>query len=329
MSGLARPAVLAWLSSLLALALHPALDAQSWLPGRDLVLVALLLLTVVGLVARATAARDGARSSAGLLALGAALILGGLGLDGLRGWHGRLTVALGQTSDNFDETGAHGRSLGLRPLGFRVGALARTAAGVSLVLPSGRAELTGRRAIVVEGVRLANPRLAATGQAVLLRVAASDGRRRDVFELTPGAPARAGDLSLAVERYFPDFALDERQRPFTRSLEPRNPAALLSVRRGDEVHRAFALQSLPGLHRVEALGLSFSLLEVQPEEQVTIGVHRQPFAPVLLLGGLVLVAGLALGARPLVSNGSEGSASGTREAAVSYTHLTLPTKRIV
>ncbi len=307
MSALARPAVLAWLLALAVLALHPTLLAERWLPGRELMLVAVPLLALVGLVARALAARGGARAGAWLVAVGAALVLAGLGLDGLLGRHGTVTLGLGQQSGTFDEAGPGGRSLGLRPLGFRFGAGARTDEGVSLLLPLGPVELTSRRAIAVGGFRLADPRWTATGEAARLHVAASDGRR---VELTPDGPVQLGDLTLALEQYFPDFALDENQRPLTRSLEPRNPAALLSVARGDELHRVFVLRSMPDVHRVEPLGLSFSLLDVEPEGRITIGVHRQPYALAVVLGGLLLIAGLALGTRSLPENRGEPRAAG-------------------
>jgi hypothetical protein len=301
-SALARPAVLAGLFSLAAVALHPALRAERWLPGRELLLVALLLLALLGLVARAFAAPREARTRAGLAAAGAALVLVGLGGDGLRGRDGTLTLDVGQTSVNYDETGPDGRSLGLRPLGFKIGVEARTPAGVVLQLPQGTAELTDRRALAVGGFRVADPRVTATGEVARLRILASDGRR---LELTPDGPTVAGDLVLSLEQYFPDFALDENQKPFTRSLEPRNPAALLSVARGDQVYRAFVLQSMPGVHRVEPLGLSFSLLDVQPAEQVTLDIHRRPFAAVVLLGAFLSFAGLVLGsARPNATPGA-------------------------
>jgi hypothetical protein len=311
-SALARPAVLASLFSLAAVALHPALHAERWLPGRELLLVALVLLALVGLIARALAAPREERTGAGLVAAGAVLVVIGIGGDGLLGRDGTLTLDIGHAGVNFEETGPDGRSLGLRPLGFKIGVEARTAAGVSLLLPQGTAELTSRHAVALGGFRLADPRLTATGGVARLRVLASDGRR---IELTPEGPTAAGDLVLSIDQYFPDFALDENQRPFTRSLEPRNPAALLSVARGEAVHRAFVMQSMPGVHRVEPLGLSFSLLEVQPEEQVAIVVHRQPFAPAVLLGALLLLAGLALGvhdpsARPLATGEAGPLAAG-------------------
>ncbi len=310
MNTLGRPAVLASLLSLAALPLQPALRAERWLPGREPVLVVLLLLALVGLLARALAARSGARAGAWLVALGATLALAGLGLDGLRGRTGTVTLVLGHSRATFEEMGPGGRALGLRPLGFSLGAGARTARGLSLLLPSGTVELARERAITAGGFRLAAPRFSATGAAVRLRFQASYGARSEMAELTPQEPARLGDLLVALEQYFPDFALDTQQRPFTRSDEPRNPAALLAVDRGGESHRVFVLQSMPGVHHVEPLGRSFSLLDVQAEEQVTIDVHRQPFAPLLLAGGLALILGLAFVARARAANGGAAGSAG-------------------
>ena len=112
--------------------------------------------------------------------------------------------------------------------------------------------------------------------------------------MAPGAPGRAGDLTIALEQYFPDFALDDRQQPFSRSAEPRNPAALLTIEKGGRAYRAFVLQSMPGVHRVEGLGLAFSLLEIEPERTAEIAVHREPAALAALVGALLLAVGLAL-----------------------------------
>ena len=86
------------------------------------------------------------------------------------------------------------------------------------------------RAVVAGGFRFGRPRAVSTGAAARLRVVvvrrgqdADRGRR-------PGAARGApGDLTLTLEEYFPDFALDDQRQPFTRSREPRNPGALLTV----------------------------------------------------------------------------------------------------
>ena len=137
MSALARPGVFAAVLAAAALALHPALGAARWLPGQPAVLAALLLLGVLGLAARAAGA-GGRRLGAVATAAGAVVLVGALGVDGLRGHHGALTLAAGQSLGNFDETDSQGRSLGLRPLGFAVGA-------ERVVRRRRRARLLGRR----------------------------------------------------------------------------------------------------------------------------------------------------------------------------------------
>ncbi len=296
MSALAAPGVLAWLLTLAAVALHPLLRAEAWLPGRDLLLVVLLLLAAIGFVTRALRPPYGGRIAAWLVAAGALVALAGVGLDQVRGLRGSVTLAVGQMSNNFDEAGTDGRSLGLRPFGFQVGLQAMTPAGAVLVLPDGRTTvLAPGRTAAIGGFRLADARASATGGVARLRVAAADGQKTEVADVVPGQPARAGNLVLSLEQYFPDFALDDRQQPFTRSLEPRNPAALLSVRRDGRTYRAFVIQSMPGAHRVEPLGVAFSLLDVEPEQSVTIAVHHQPFALIALLGALLLAGGVAVG----------------------------------
>ena len=304
MTALARPGVLATILAASAVALHPALGASRWLPARSAVLAALVLLAALALAARAVGARE-RRAGAALAAAGAALLVGALAVDGLRGHHGTLTLAAGQSQNNFDEAAPDGRSLGLRPLGFPIGALrvhgsgGSSAPGVALVLPghSVPVELTPERSVGFGGYRFARPAATTTGGVTRLRVAASDGAATQVANVSPGAPGRAFDLTIAVEEYFPDFALDESRRPFSRSAEPRNPAAVLSVERAGEAHRVFVLQAMPGVHRVEELGLAFSLLGVEAERTVEIAVHREPAALAALLGALLLAAGVALSLR--------------------------------
>lgn len=322
MTALARPGVFVALLAAAALALHPASAAR--LPGQPAFLAAALLLVALALCARAASARDG-RVPAALTAAGAITLVAALGADGWRGHHGTLTLVAGQSRGTFNEVGPEGRSLGLRPLGFTVGVdRVRPDGSVSLALPGLGApvDLSTRRAVASGGYRFAAPRaLAPTGAVARLRVSASDGARTTIADVAPGTPGRAGDLTIALEQYFPDFALDDRQQPFSRSAEPRNPAAVLTVERGGEAFRAFVLQSMPGVHRVEGLGLAFSLLEIEPEKPVELVVHREPAAPAVLAGALLLLAGLglALGARtspPRTAEGSAGSSAMVAGAAL-------------
>jgi len=295
MSVLARPGVLASLLAASALVLHPSTFSPRWMPGRFAVLAALLALAALGLLARLSARMRSA--AAWLSAAGAAVLLAALGVDGLRGHHGTLAILSGEARPHFDEAGPDGRTLGLRPLGFVVGAERILDSGVVFLrLPGGGppVELTPERSVSFGGLRFARPRAVATGGASRLRVAASDGVRTVTADVAPGAPGRALDLTIALEEYFPDFALDDKQRPYSRSSEARNPAALLAVEKGGQTHRAFVLKAMPGVHRVEPLGFTFSLLEVAPERRAEIAVHREPAALVVLLGAVLLAVGVAL-----------------------------------
>jgi hypothetical protein len=304
MSALARPGVVASALAAAALALHPALGASRLLPAHGGVLAALLLLALLALGARAASAREN-RAGAALVAAGAALLVGALAVDGVRGRDGTMTLAAGQSQGSFDETGPDGRSLGLRPLGFPIGAEGISATGspsgprVALAVPGRSAplELTPGRSVAFGGYRFARPRPALSGGVARLRVAASNGASTQVADIAPGEPGQAFGLTITLEEYFPDFALDDNRQPFSRSAEPRNPAALLRVEKDGRAHRVFVLQSMPGIHRLEDLGLAFSLLGVEPERTVTIAVHREPAAFAALAGALLLAAGVALGAR--------------------------------
>ena len=103
-----------------------------------------------------------------------------------------------------------------------------------------------------------------------------------------------GDLEIELERYFPDFALDDRQQPFSRSAYSRNPAALLQVRRGGRAFRVFVIRSMPGLHQVPELRQTFGLGEVEPELSLQLQVAEEPFAPLLGVGALLAFAGVLL-----------------------------------
>jgi hypothetical protein len=118
-----------------------------------------------------------------------------------------------------------------------------------------------------------------------------------MVEVRPGAPATVDDLHIALEQYFPDFALDAKQQPYSRSAEPRNPAALLRVTRGSAAWRVFVIRAMPGIHRPEGLDRVLSLTDVVVSEAVTLRVSREPAAAVALGGMMVMALGMAWAAR--------------------------------
>ncbi len=301
MTALTRPAAVASLLLVAGLLLHPAVRTAAWLPERSAVLAAVLLLTAVALGLRAVTAPAPRRLAATALAVGAAFVVGALGVDGLRGHQGTLSLVPGQSRTHFEERDPEGRPLGLRPLGFAIG-LDRSMPGaaLALVLP-GETEtvvLTPDQAVSTGGFRFSRPRVVPTGGVARLRVGISGDGEDVTVDVAPGRPARAGDLTIALEDYFPDFALDDQRQPFSRSREPRNPGAILAVQSPRGPFRVFVLRSMPGVHRIEPLDRSFALRAVEPEVSAEIAVHREPLAAVALVGALLALAGVVLRRTP-------------------------------
>ena len=54
---------------------------------------------------------------------------------------------------------------------------------------------------------------------------------------------------------------------------------------------------MPGVHRVEEIGRSFALIDVEPEMSVEIDVHREPLAALALLGALLVLAAVIVQTR--------------------------------
>jgi hypothetical protein len=293
MSVLGSPPALAAILALLAAAIHPALRLAERTPAGSAAVAGLLALVVLGALVRA---RGG--WNAMLVGAGALAAVLGLGYDALRGRTGWLALMPGGGAQRFEELGPGGRVLGLRPLGFELHLEAVDADGaVRLRTGDGPLTVSRHRAAAAHGFRLGTPDLVATGEAQALRVRIErEGEAREVV-VSPERPAQSGDLELGVERYFPDFALDANNDPYTRSAEPRNPAALLAVSRGGKEFRVFVLRSAPGIHRQDGLAESFSLLSVEVEHEVRLGVYREPAMPLVGAGVLLAAAGVLLGAR--------------------------------
>jgi hypothetical protein len=295
---LTTPAWIASLAALLAAAAHPAAGLERW-PAARAIVPALALLLVVSLLARALRGTLADR----VIAAGALLTLSALGADALGGHSGTLTLATGQGTRSFEEEGPGGQQLGLRPLGFAL-RLDRVEASGEAVLGAGFDDGMGsslrvgpRQAAAFASFRFGDPRRIATGRvrAFTLGVSRASGTERIV--LGPGMTGRAGDAEIALERYFPDFALDANRKPLSRSAEALNPAVLLSVRRAGRAFRVFAIRALPGIHQQEGLDLSFSLAGVEPDEAVRLRVTQAPSAPLIAAGLVVAALGLALALR--------------------------------
>ncbi len=288
MSRLGAPGVVAGLAVAAGLVASPLTGLALRLPAGDGVLAALLLLLVAALVARA------AKAPELLLATGVLVAASALGYDAVRGHRGTIRLAPGEGTTTFDETGRRGRAVGLRPLGAPI-ALKQTTADGDVILDVAGQErvLTRASALPVGPYRLGRARTMMTGAARLQLSVTSPAGRRDLVALDAGTPASADGLEISLESYFPDFALDGRQQPFSRSDAPKNPAALLRVRRGGQEWRLFVIRAMPGVHRPEGLADTIRLEAVEPETAVEIAVDQEPAGPLAAVGLLLAAAGLA------------------------------------
>lgn len=285
MTRLGTPAAVALMSLGLGVAISPDLPPRGRHPLVGGALAGLAVLFVVALADRRTPRR--------LVALGVATVALALAYDSVRGERGSITLVEGRGTRNFEEMGPGGRRLGLRPLadGVTLGSIEPDGTVVLAEENAGRrVRVSPRRAARVAGYRFGNPRRVPTaGARLALRV--TGGVEADVI-LREGDTARASDLDITVERYFPDFAV-EGQEPFSRSNVPRNPAALLQVRRGTSSWTVFVMRAMPGIHKPAGLDRTLALVDVAPDEAIALSVTREPAAVLAGLGVLVVALGVA------------------------------------
>jgi hypothetical protein len=282
---LGTPSAIAMAALALGVAIAPDLALVTRYRTAGGVLAGLTALFVIALADR--------RAPGRLVALGAATVAVALGYDTLRGERGRMTLGAGEGTSTFVELGPGGREVGLRPLGTEVALESIEPEGTAILLERSdrRLRVSPRHAETLGSYRVGDPRPVASGTArVVLRVS---GGAEGTVSLRAGESGRAADLDIAVERYFPDFALDDEQKPYSRSEEPRNPAALLQVGRGGSSWRVFVIRALPGLHHPEGLDRTITLLDVVADEAVRMTVSREPGALLAALGLMVAAGGVA------------------------------------
>jgi hypothetical protein len=291
MKVLGSPIGVAACALLLAAAVHPAAEGLGLGETRAAVIAFAALLLALAIVLRGFTDRASA-----ILAAGVVLALGAAGYDALQGHGGRLILQPGEGAQAFEEEGTNGMPLGLRPIGAAVHLDTLIGQDASLTIErvgaASHERLTPGAAVRAGDYRLGWGDVEARAR---LHLSLSKGDETASVEVAPGEPGSVADLDVELERYFPDFALDERNNPYTKSDEPRNPGALLRVSREGGSWRVFVLQSMPGVHQVPELGWTFALQGVSPEPRLRVLVHHQPAA--LLAAAGIAIAAVGLGMR--------------------------------
>lgn len=112
------------------------------------------------------------------------------------------------------------------------------------------------------------------------------------------ATLEAENLRITASHFYPDFALDENNRPTTRSLEPSNPAAWIDVKEGEEtVFSDWVFAKFPDfarMHSTRETDLSIELHDVQAPHYSVLQVARDPGVGLIWVGCALLMAGLFL-----------------------------------
>lgn len=106
------------------------------------------------------------------------------------------------------------------------------------------------------------------------------------------------DLKISVTRFFPDFVLDEKSQPATRSLEPNNPAAFIEGWAGSEkIFSGWVFAKFPDftrIHSAKETDLSFELKDIKAPQYSVIQMAKDPGVLLIWIGCSLLMAGLFL-----------------------------------
>jgi cytochrome c biogenesis protein len=115
-----------------------------------------------------------------------------------------------------------------------------------------------------------------------------------------GQPAavEGEDITLTATRFLPDFVLDEKNQPSTRSLEPKNPAALIRGERGGtEVFSGWIFAKFPDfaqMHQAQESEFKPELKDVKAPQYSVLQTAKDPGVSLIWVGCAVLMLGLFL-----------------------------------
>jgi cytochrome c biogenesis protein len=120
------------------------------------------------------------------------------------------------------------------------------------------------------------------------------------IRLTVGRPAavEGEDLTLTATRFLPDFVLDEKNQPSTRSLELNNPAALIRAERaGSELFSGWIFAKFPDfaqMHQAAESEFKAELKDIKAPQYSVLQTAKDPGVPLIWVGCAVLMLGLSI-----------------------------------
>ena len=134
---------------------------------------------------------------------------------------------------------------------------------------------------------------------VWLKKKSDPGYLKNIW-LRIGQPAavEGEDITLTATRFLPDFVLDEKNQPSTRSLEPNNPAALIRGERGGaEVFSGWIFVKFPDfaqMHQAQESEFKPELKDVKAPQYSVLQTAKDPGVSLIWVGCAVLMLGLFL-----------------------------------
>jgi cytochrome c biogenesis protein len=118
--------------------------------------------------------------------------------------------------------------------------------------------------------------------------------------LRVGQPAavEGKDITLTATRFLPDFVLDEKNQPSTRSLELNNPAALIrGERAGTELFSGWIFAKFPDfaqMHQAQESEFKPELKDVKAPPYSVLQTAKDPGVSLIWIGCAMLMVGLFL-----------------------------------
>jgi len=256
-------------------------------------------------------AEKGRWSRLGFLFTHAALLLviGGA-LLGRLGFQGSMQLYEGERSDMValsNGTGHEQLGFSLRCNSFEVSLYENTGRPKSYT--SSLTVIENGHAVLTKQIRVNDP-LVYRGIYFYQSTYGADPSGRGAVELeisSPGAPdprlvrvdvgssavlPETGD-ELFVDRFLPDFALDEDSRPFSRSGELNNPAVLLRCRRnGQQLFASWLFSLFPDFHGQQTAPYRIKITNFEPRRFTGLQVTRDPGVALVWAGCALLLAGM-------------------------------------
>jgi len=131
--------------------------------------------------------------------------------------------------------------------------------------------------------------------AAEVELSGNDGQLMGKFHIHKGEMFQVPDTQLKIKmvELVPDFIRDSAGHVHTRSMEPRNPAALLELYEGDELkERVWSFLRFPDFHGSGKSGYSLKFLSISTADYTILQISSDPGLSIVWLGCLLMVIGM-------------------------------------